>query len=82
MDVEKEGKPGSEIVDGEASLDCSLNVSQPIRQSERHLLNGGAPGFPDVIAADGNRVPFGHFLFAELENIRRNLQRGGPGGKI
>ena len=67
--VEEERKLGSEIVDGETSVERGLNVSDSIRKSKCNFLNGGRASFTDVIARDGDGVPLGKSFAAPGKNI-------------
>jgi len=57
--VEEEGQAGSEPVDAEARPQRRRDVLDAVGQREGHLLDGGGPGFAQVIAADRDGVPPG-----------------------
>ena len=80
--LKKKESRGANYVDVEPRLDTGLDVGKAIRQRERELLDGGRAGFPDMIAADADRIPFRNVVGAERENIgdepHRRLRRKDP----
>ena len=55
--IEEEGQPLTDLVDVESGSDRRLDIGDRIRERERHLLDRGRARFPNVVAADGNRIP-------------------------
>ena len=57
--IEKEGEPGSEIVDLQSGPNGRLDVLDAVAQGEGQFLQGRGTGFSDVIATDRDAVPLG-----------------------
>ena len=55
--IEKEGKPGCEIVDLQPGPNGCFDVLDAVAQREGQLLEGRGTGFPYVVAADRDAVP-------------------------
>ena len=73
--VEEECNARREVVDGQTTFDAGLDVRNSIGKGERDLLCGRAARFAHVITADADRVPAGHFLRAELDDVGDQSQR-------
>ena len=69
MRVKEEGQPRREVVHIEALPFRPFHILDAVVQREGEFLKRGRAGYADVIAADGNRVPVGNVLGAELECI-------------
>ena len=54
----------------------SLDVGDGVGERERDFLHRRRAGFPDVIAADRDRVPLGQLALAEREDVGDDPQRG------
>ncbi len=67
--VEEEGQAGRELVDREPCRRPGLDVREPVRQRERELLGGGAPGLADVVPGHRDRVPARHLGGAEAHRV-------------
>ena len=67
--VKEEGKLRSEIVNGESGVESGLDVGNAIGEGEGDFLDGRGAGFANVVARDGNGIPFGKFAAAPGENI-------------
>ena len=68
--VEEEGEPRPEFIHLHARLDGRLDVGDAVGQGEGDLLHRGGAGLPDVVAADADGVPLGHFLGADTRRCR------------
>ena len=75
MRVEEERQPGRERVDGQPGRPRGVDVGDAVRERERHLLHGVAARFPDVIAADADRVPARHLGLTKGERVGAEAQR-------
>ena len=73
--VQKEREARRDVVHGEPAGSRGFHIGDAVRQREGHLLNGGRARLADVIAADGNRVPFRGALVAIGEDICNQAQR-------
>ena len=67
--VEEERDTLPDYFDVEPAFDGGVHVGAPVRQRERHFLNGRRAGFADVIPADRDRVPVRHLTRAEPYDI-------------
>jgi hypothetical protein len=73
--VEEEAQSRGELVDVETGCHRRLDVREAVRQREGQLLRGGAARLADVVAADRDRVPSGHVLGAEEDDIGDQAHR-------
>ncbi len=72
--VEEKGKAGGKGIHIQASFYSGLDVGQAIRQGEGQLLNRRGPRFPNVIAADTDRIPSGDLPGPKFYRIRDQPQ--------
>src|SRR5206468_761202 len=79
VSIEEKRKLRGEFVDGEASVERGLNVSDAVGKGEGDFLNGGGAGFADVIAGDGDGVPLGKMVAAPGKNVRDDAHGGAHG---
>jgi hypothetical protein len=70
---------GGKVVYGEAGVEGGLDVGDAVSQSEGDFLDGGRAGFADVIAGDGDGVPFGEMVAAPGENVGDDAHGGADG---
>ena len=70
--VEEEGKARSKFIHLQTCPKCRLDVGDGVRQSEGHFLRRSGAGFANVIAADGNSVPFRQLARGPREEIGDN----------
>jgi hypothetical protein len=61
MRVEKERQPGAELVHLQPRGNGRVHVGNAVGQGEGHFLHRGGTGLPDMVAADADGVPLGHF---------------------
>jgi hypothetical protein len=73
--LKKNDRPLAEPVHVEAGRQAGLHVGAGVGEGERHFLDRGRAGFPDVIAADRDRVPLRHLAFAERDDVGDDPQR-------
>ena len=73
MHVEKEGQARGEVEDVHAPLDGLPYVPGAVGKGVRQLLDCGGAGFPDVVTANGHRVPPWGVLSAELHRVYNQL---------
>ncbi len=76
VDVEEEAEPSGKGIDVEPAFHRRIDVSDSVSQGEGDLLRGGAARLADVIAADGDGVPFGNDSGAIVESIGDQPHRG------
>ena len=79
--AEEEGEPGPELIHLHARGNGRLDVGDAVGQGKGDFLHRGGAGFPDVVAADADGVPLGHFLGAVGEDVGDEAH-GGPGRKM
>ena len=60
MRVKKEAELAGKAVNIQPGLERLLDISNAIGQRKGNLLHGGTTGLAHVVAADRNRIPFGH----------------------
>ena len=60
--VEKEREARGEIVNVQPARDAPAHIFEAIRERERQFLRGGRTRFTNVVARNGNRVPFGQLV--------------------
>ncbi len=60
--VPEEGQTASEIINLEARFDSSLAVSDTISNREGDFLCSRRTGLTDMIAGNGDRIPFRYIL--------------------
>ena len=65
MGIQEKRNTGCEIIDSQATLAGRLNVGDAIRESKRHLLDGGGTRLANVITTDGNGIPLRSVLAAK-----------------
>ena len=70
MRIPEEGETASEIIDIEAGLDCRLNIGDTISDGECDFLGSRGTSLADMIAGNGDRIPFRYILGAELKDVR------------
>src|ERR1700730_18033607 len=64
--IEKEGKARTELLDRDSTRREHLRVSESVRERVSGWLHRSRAGFTDVITADRDRIPAGHFAGGEL----------------
>ncbi len=67
--VEEEGKTGREGINVQPTLQGPADVLHPVGQSEGQFLRCRRAGLADVVAGDGDGVPPGQVLAAELDGV-------------
>ena len=80
MGVEEEADLGGKSVNIEPGCDGLFDVLDRVGEGEGDLLDSGAAGLADVVAADGNRIPTGHVAGAVAEEVGHQAH-GGLGGE-
>ncbi len=60
--VEEEAQPPGEGIGVQAAPHRRVDVGDAVAQRESDLLRSGRAGLADVVARDGDRVPFGNHL--------------------
>src|SRR5437867_198889 len=75
MGIQEKRNTGCEIIDSQATLAGRLNVGDAIRESKRHLLDGGGTRLANVITTDGNGIPLRSVLAAKGKDVRDNSHR-------
>src|SRR6185369_2378328 len=75
VDVEEERQARSEVVRVKPALDGRVDVTDPVGERERELLDRRRAGFADMVAADRYRMPLRRFLHAELDHVGHDPQR-------
>src|SRR6266446_4107857 len=68
-----------EFIYAEARVERGLNVSDAIGKRESDFLDGRRAGLADVIAGDGDGVPFGKMAAAPGENVGDDAHGGAHG---
>ena len=74
--IEEEGKPGPKCIHIQTNSKRCLDVCNPVRQCEGHLLHSGGTRFPDMIPADADRIPHGDIFSTIGKYVRNNPHRG------
>jgi len=67
--VEEVGEAWGEGVDVEASYEACFDIFHAVAEGEGEFLWGVGAGFADVVAGDGDGVPFGEVLGLELDGV-------------
>jgi len=67
--VEEVGEARGEGVDVHASDEAGLDIFHAVAEGEGEFLGCGGAGFADVVAGDGDGVPFGEVLGLELDGV-------------
>src|SRR3989339_809462 len=68
--VEKEGEAGGEGIDIQTlALNNVFDVLDAVAERKGQLLHGGRSRFPDMVAADADRVPFRDVFRAEFHRV-------------
>ena len=76
MRVEKERKPRRKRIDVETRRQSRFDIGDGIGESEGHFLNRCGSGFPDMVTADGNGIPFWQMACAKLDGVGDEPHRG------
>src|SRR6185436_18736089 len=75
MRVEEKRNARSELIYFQTSRQRRLDIRNSISKCKSNFLNRGRTGFTNVITADRDRVPVGHFASAVREDVRNQTQR-------
>jgi len=69
MGVEEESQPRCEFIDLQSGLDGGVHIGDAVGQGKGDFLDSTGAGFADVVAGDGDGVPFGYVVFAVGKDI-------------
>ena len=69
MRIEEERKTFAKHIYIQSFLLGSLYIGFSIGQGKSDFLYSGTSGFPDMVAGNGDGVPFGHFGTAPFKDI-------------
>ena len=78
--IPEKGEPPRKVVHGHAPLDALLHVGDAVVDGERQFLHRRGPGLADMIAADADGVPPGHFPGPEFHRVHHQPQSWGRAG--
>ena len=73
--VEEEREAFAEYVRVLSGLDGGFDVGDAVGEGEGDFLNGGRAGLADVVAGDGDGVPFRDVARAEIKDVRDETHR-------
>ena len=76
VNVEEEAQPAGEGIDVQSAFHRRVHIGDAVAEGEGDLLGGGRARLPDVVAGDGDRVPFRNGLRAILEGVGDQPHRG------
>ena len=75
MGVEEERNARRKIINVQTGLERCLHVSDAVGECESDFLNCSRTGFANVVTANRDRVPVGHFAGAVGEDVGHQTQR-------
>ena len=78
--IEEKRNPRRHIIDVEAARNTRFQVRNAVSQRKRNLLCGSRSSLSDVLAANGDDIPFGRMGLAKIKNVRH--QAHGRFGRV